>query len=117
MPAHAELTGQFGKYRIVKKIGEGGMGAVYLAEDVKLGRKIALKVATLTSVEAIGRFQREARAAASIDHPNICQVLEVDCVDNIHYLTMPFVEGMALDKAIDPRRMPSPAQAVEWVTA
>src|SRR5262245_2784973 len=75
------LTGnEFGRYLIVKRLGSGGMGEVYLAEDQQLGRKVALKLLdpALTSDEqARLRFLREARLASSLDHPNICTIHEV----------------------------------------
>src|SRR5262245_17880397 len=64
MPPRLELPEQFGRYRILKLLGEGGMGAVYLAEDTKLHRQVAVKVPKLTSDEDIQRFEREARVAA-----------------------------------------------------
>src|SRR5216684_3548675 len=99
MPRHQELPEQFGRYRILDKLGAGGMGAVYLAEDTKLGRKVALKVPHFKAGDGaaiLDRFRREARLAASIDHPNFCQVHDVDEVDGIHFFTMPFVEGKPL---------------------
>jgi serine/threonine protein kinase/formylglycine-generating enzyme required for sulfatase activity len=104
MPTYTELPAQFGRYRIEKKLGEGGMGAVYLAEDAKLHRKVALKVPKLASAEDIQRFQREARVAAAIDHAHVCPVLDIGCVDGIHYLTMPFIDGVPLTKLIDRSR-------------
>src|SRR5947209_18290008 len=81
MPRHQELPEQFGRYRILDKLGAGGMGAVYLAEDTKLGRKVALKVPHFKlgdGTAILERFRREARLAAGIDHPNFCQVHDVD---------------------------------------
>src|SRR4051812_32990176 len=77
------LPEQFGRYRILKKVGEGGMGAVYLAEDTKLGRRVALKVPHFTEEDgpAIQRFYREAQVAAGLEHPNICPVYDVGAVD------------------------------------
>src|SRR5262249_40094076 len=100
MPTTIALPAQFGRYYIVKMLGEGGMGAVYRAEDTELHRNVAVKVPKLNSTEDIQRFQREARVAAAIDHPNICQVLDFGSIDGIHYLTMPFVEGVPLASLI-----------------
>ncbi len=83
-------------YKILEKIGSGGMGDVYLAEDTKLGRKIALKVLPpefAESEERRARFVREARAASAIDHPNVAQIFEIGEKDGIHFITMQFVEG------------------------
>ena len=102
MPPHSGLPEQFGRYRILGKLGEGGMGAVYLAHDGQLDRKVALKVPHFTADDgpAIERFRREARLAASIDHPNLCSVHEVGAVDGVHYFTMPHVEGTPLSRLI-----------------
>src|SRR5260370_38004254 len=99
MVTHQELPEQFGRYRILKKLGAGGMGAVYLAEDAKLRRRVALKVPHFTGgtrVPGLDRFQREARLAAGIDHPNFCPVYDVDEVDGIHFFTMAYLEGTPL---------------------
>src|SRR5436305_283372 len=99
MPTHQELPEQFGRYRILKKLGAGGMGAVYLAEDSRMRRKVALKVPHFTGgtrTAGLDRFQREARLAGSIEHPNFCPVYDVDEVDSIHFFTMAYVEGTPL---------------------
>lgn len=83
-------------YRVTEKIGAGGQGAVYKATDVKLGRTVVIKVlpAELTSKEAnLKRFEREARLASSLDHPNICTIFDLDEVDGVHYIAMQHVEG------------------------
>ncbi len=83
-------------YKILEKIGSGGMGDVYLAEDTKLGRKVALKVLPpelAESEERRTRFKREARALAALDHPNIVQVFSVEEAEGIHFITMQLVQG------------------------
>lgn len=83
-------------YRIAEKIGVGGQGAVYKATDIKLGRTVVIKVlpAELTAKEAnLKRFEREARLASSLDHPNICTIFDLDEVDGIHFIAMQHVEG------------------------
>src|SRR4051812_16845804 len=91
------LPEQFGHYQIVRKLGRGGMGTVYLARDTKLDRDIALKVCALAgNPPALERFQREAKVAARLDHPNICAVHEFDVRDGIAYIAMAYVEGPTL---------------------
>jgi serine/threonine protein kinase len=86
-------------YRIVKKIGAGGMGEVYLAEDTKLGRKVALKFLPSQSSDdpdSKARFINEACASAALDHPNICPVYEIDDANNRTYIAMAFIDGESL---------------------
>ncbi len=89
----------FGRYRIISKLGEGGMGAVYLAEDEQLHRRVALKTPFFEIEDdalTIKRFLREAHAAATIQHPNVCPVYEVGQHEGRYYLTMAYVEGASL---------------------
>ena len=91
-------------YKIVEKLGEGGMGAVYKAEDTKLGRTVALKFLAahlLQDDESRARFIREAKAAAALDHPNICTVHEIDEADGHTFIAMAFVEGETLQEKIE----------------
>ena len=83
-------------YRITEKLGEGGQGAVYKAIDSKLGRTVVIKVLPeeLTSKQAnLKRFDREARLASSLDHPNICTIFDLDEIDGVHFIAMQYVEG------------------------
>ena len=94
-----------GKYRIIEELGRGGMGIVYKAEDIRLKRTVALKFLPpeLTSVPEIeDRFMREARAAAALDHPNICTVYEFGKHEEKAFISMAFIEGQSLKKRIDP---------------
>ena len=98
-----EIGREIGKYRIVEKLGEGGMGAVFVAEDRELRRQVALKV--LSDRMALNpqhqkRFQREARALAALSHPNIVTIYSVEHEDELHFLTMEMVEGKPLDQVI-----------------
>ena len=86
-------------YRILSELGSGGMGRVYLAEDTRLGRKLALKVLGpewLDSPGAHMRFQREARLAAALDHPNICTIYDVGEDDGVSFIAMQFLDGETL---------------------
>ena len=90
-------------YRILEKLGEGGMGVVYKAEDTKLRRAVALKFVSpqmLGAPETKARFLHEAQTAASLSHPNVCTVYEIDEVDGQVFLAMEFVEGRTLDHKI-----------------
>lgn len=83
-------------YRITDKLGVGGQGAVYKAVDTKLGRPVVIKVIPpeLSAKESnLKRFEREARLASSLDHPNICTIFDLDEVDGVHFIAMQFVEG------------------------
>ena len=92
------LPEQFGRYRVLKKLGQGGMGAVYLVHDGPLDRQVALKVPHFAPEDhnVRERFHREARAAATLDHPNLCPIFDVGEIDGIHYLTMAYIEGKPL---------------------
>src|SRR5215471_9476822 len=86
-------------YRIISKLGAGGMGQVYLAEDTRLDRKVALKLLLsqfVASEDRLRRFVQEAKAAAALSHPNIAHIYEVGETDGIHYIAMEFVDGETL---------------------
>jgi serine/threonine protein kinase len=102
----AHLPGDtFGRYRIQKTLGEGAMGSVYLAHDNQLDRKVALKIPkvdTKQDSKFIERFLREARAAATLTHPNICPVYDVGEIDGTHFITMAYIQGNTLSYFINP---------------
>jgi hypothetical protein len=100
-PAPSELPAPFGRYRLVKLLGQGGMGGVYLAQDTQLDRLVALKIPLLDANEGsqiLARFYREARAAAALHHPNICPIHDVGDRDGLPYLTMAYIEGKPLSE-------------------
>src|SRR3954465_3925685 len=85
-----------GNYRILDKLGAGGQGTVYKAIDNKLGRTVVIKVlpAELTAKQAnLKRFEREARLASALDHPNICTIFDLNEINGIHFIAMPLGEG------------------------
>jgi Tol biopolymer transport system component len=89
----------FGNYRILRRIGAGGMGEVYLAFDVRLGRQVALKflpAQTASDEKLVRRFQQEARAASALNHPNILTIFEVGKFEHDHYIASEFVDGITL---------------------
>ena len=91
-------------YRIIKKLGEGGMGEVYLALDTKLDRKVAIKVIradSLAGEQLKKRLLREAQAAAKLDHPNICAIHDVNEVDSLTFIVMQYIEGETLADNMD----------------
>ena len=117
LPAGA-LRSPFGRYQVVQKLGQGGMGAVYLAQDTELDRPVALKVPNPeldADPEAMARFRREARAAASFHYPNFCPIYDVGQIDGTSYLAMAYLEGRPLKDHIARDRPMRPRTAARIV--
>jgi serine/threonine protein kinase len=112
---HAGDLGRLDRYRVLKQLGKGGMGAVYLGFDERLRRKVALKVMLPDSAEdpqSKDRFLREARAAAQIAHDNVIAIHEADEADGIPFIAMQYLQGYPLDEYLAKKGRPSFAQIV-----
>lgn len=106
------IGAKLGNYRILEKIGAGGQGTVYKATDTKLGRAVVIKVLPpeLTVKEAnLKRFEREARLASALDHPNICTIFDLNELGGVHFIAMQFVEGKNVRDLVNGRPLDLPS--------
>src|SRR6185503_17695621 len=114
------LPGQtIGHYQILDRLGSGGMGYIYLAEDTRLGRKVALKALPThftKDLERVRRFQLEAKAASALSHPNIITIYEIGHIDDLHFIAFEFIEGQTLRRHIS-SAPPSIAEALNIATS
>jgi serine/threonine protein kinase/tetratricopeptide (TPR) repeat protein len=107
-PRQASLAGRvIGRYEIGRLLGAGGMGQVYAARDLELGRQVAIKIATGFDADAQTRLRREAQHASQLNHPHICTIHEVGAADGQSYIVMEYVDGQRLSDVIPPNGLPS----------
>ena len=114
-PAEPGDVGRLGPYRVLKELGKGGMGAVYLALDTRLNRRLALKIMLprfAADAAAKERFLREARAAAQVSHDNVVTVHEADERDGVPYIAMQLLQGLPLGEYLKRKGSPAVAQII-----
>ena len=112
----AGVGAAIGRYQVLALLGAGGMGEVYLAQDTRLGRKVALKLLPALSPatrERLRRFEQEARAASALNHPNIITIHEIGEADGAHFIATEFVEGETLRERLAARRRSTLAEALD----
>lgn len=111
-----EMPKEVGPFRVIRELGHGGMGTVFLAEDPRLGRKVALKIllpSRLEGSEGTSRLLKEAKAAAKLEHPSACAIFEVGESTSGAYIAMQYVEGETIEAVLN-RSRPSLGEVVSW---
>src|SRR6266568_3050042 len=107
-----------GKYKVLEKLGAGGMGSVYLCEHKLMRRRVAVKVLPTAKAEdpaALERFYREARAVAALDHPNIVRAYDIDQDEKLHFLVMEYVDGSSLQEIVKRVGPLDPIRAAHYI--
>src|SRR6266851_4437367 len=107
-----------GKYKVLERLGAGGMGSVYLCEHKLMRRRVAVKVLPTAKAEdpaSLERFYREARAVAALDHPNIVRAYDIDQDDNLHFLVMEYVDGSSLQEIVQRAGPLDPIRAAHYM--
>jgi serine/threonine protein kinase len=107
-----------GKYKVLERLGSGGMGSVYLCEHKLMRRRVAVKVlptAKASDPSALERFYREARAVAALDHPNIVHAYDIDQDENLHFLVMEYVDGASLQEMVKRAGPLDPVRAAHYI--
>jgi serine/threonine protein kinase len=107
-----------GKYKVLEKLGSGGMGSVFLAEHKLMRRRVAVKVLPTAKAEdpsSLERFYREARAVAALDHPNIVRAYDIDQDDKLHFLVMEYVDGASLQEIVKRSGPLDPVRAAHYI--
>src|SRR5262245_39797722 len=120
LPGQGAGPAQLGDFRIVREVGRGGMGVVYEAEQISLGRRVALKglpFAATMDPRQLQRFQNEARAAASLEHAHIVPVYGVGCERGVHYYAMKFIDGQVLAELIAQQQPGSAERTTRYALA
>ena len=113
----AELPVVIGRYEIISRLGQGGMGSLYLAKDPKIGRLVAIKLVRqeFDSPEARQRFAREAQSAGTLRHPNIVTIFDVDDHAGLPFIAMEYVDGETLSEIVR-RKAPYPITTrLQWI--